>query len=227
MSSEDKSLATNLVSSNRRNFIAGAGALASTALLGGLPAISHAQAQGYQLLETPVPTRDPSRIEILEFFWFGCPHCNRFEPTINAWKANKPDDVDFVREAPALNPAWETHSRAFYAAEALGITDKMFDQTFNEIHQNGNRLTSPKAVGKFIEDLGIDVSAEDYMKAMQSFSVATALKRSEKLARDSRVSGVPSILINGKYITSASLAGGNDGIINVMNQLIEVERKTS
>ncbi len=227
MSIKDKSLAASPTSNNRRNFIAGAGALASTAILGGLPTIGRAQALGYQLLETPVQTRDPERIEILEFFWFGCPHCNAFEPTINAWKKTKPEDVDFVREAPALNPAWETHSRIFYAAEALGITEKMFDQTFNEIHQNGNRLRSPKAAGSFIEDLDIGVSAEDYMKAMQNFSVETALNRSRKLAGDSRVSGVPSILINGKYITSASLAGGNDGIINVMNQLIEVERKAS
>lgn len=226
MRSNDKPLATSPVSSNRRNFIAGASALASTAILGGLPAVAQAQAVGYQQLDTLIPTRDPSRIEILEFFWFGCPHCYRFEPTINRWKENIPEDVDFVREAPPLNPAWENHSRIFYAAEALGITDKMFDQTFDEIHQKGNRLRSPESAGSFIEDLGVGISSEDFMKAMQSFSVATSLKRSMKLASDSRVSGVPSILINGKYMTGASLAGGNDGIINVINQLIDVERKS-
>lgn len=227
MSSDQNNLTKSPASSNRRNFIAGCSALASSAILGGLPALCQAQALGYQPLDTPVPTRDPSRIEILEFFWFGCPHCYRFEPTINRWKDSKPEDVDFVREAPPLNPAWENHSRLFYAAEALGITDQMFDQTFNEIHEKNNRLRSPKAAGSFIEDLDIGVEADDFMKAMQSFSVATSLNRSKKVASDSRITGVPSLLINGKYLTSASLAGGNEGMINVINQLIEVERKSS
>lgn len=212
---------------SRRGFIAGSSALASSLLLSGVPDLAQAQAVGYQQLDTLIPTRDRSRIEVLEFFWFGCPHCYRFEPTINAWKAEKPEDVDFVREAPPLNPAWENHSRTFYAAEALGITDGMFDQTFNEIHQNGNRLRSPDASGKFVESLDLGVDSESFQKAMTSFSVASALTRGSSLARDARVTGVPSMLINGKYLTSSSLAGGNDGMIRVINQLVELERKTS
>lgn len=227
MKSKETSTNGNSASTSRRRFITGAGALATSTLVGALPTITQAQALGYQVLDTPIPTKDPSRIEVVEFFWFGCPHCFRLEPTINRWKESKPEDIDFRREAPPLNPAWENHSRTFYAAEALGITDKMIDQTFIAIHEGGNRLRSPKSAGALIEDLDIGVSAEEFMKAMQSFSVATSLNRSKKLASDSRISGVPAILINGKYITSASLAGGNEGIINVIDQLIEVERKSS
>lgn len=225
MSIDNKTRIPGDHSITRRRFIAGSSALASSLIIGGLPATVQAQALGYQQLETPIATRDRSKVEILEFFWFGCPHCYRFEPTINSWKENKPDDVDFVREAPPLNPGWENHSRTFYAAEAMGITGGMFDQTFNEIHQNGNRLRSPEASGKFVESLDLGVDSDSFQKAMTSFSVATALTRGTALARDARITGVPSLLINGKYVTSSSLAGSNDGIIDVINKLIEVERK--
>lgn len=213
-----------LMPSDRRQFITTAGAVAGAIALGGVSSLAQAQAVGYQTLAKPLPTRDPSTIEVLEFFWFGCPHCYRFEPTINRWKDSRPEDVSFVREAPAFNPGWENHARTFYAAEALGITDGMFDQMFNEIHQKRQGMRTPDAVAEFIEDLDLGVDAKSFKKAMTSFSVETGMRRGLQLARDAQVTGVPSILINGKYITSSSLAGGNDGMIRVINQMTEVER---
>ena len=90
---------------------------------------SHAQA-GYQELPNPPKKADDSRVEVLEYFWFGCPHCYAFEPTINGWAATKPDHVDFVREAPPLNPAWTPHSQAFYASQVLGIQEEFFEPFF-------------------------------------------------------------------------------------------------
>ena len=188
---------------------------------------ARAQGVGYQTLPKPIATRDPSKVEVLEFFWFGCPHCYKFEPTINAWKENKPDYVDFVREAPPFNPSWENHSRTFYAAEALGITDGMFEQMFNEIHVNRKAMRSPKEVSKFIEELDLGVDAESFEKAMTSFSVETGMRRSMAMAKDAQVSGVPSLMVNGKFMTSASLAGGNEGMIRVISQLAEQEHKAS
>jgi len=212
----------------RRVWLREASGLAALATVAGIAGVAatpaFAQGAGYLTLESPLGTRDPSRMEVLEFFWFGCPHCFRFEPTINAWAASRPDDVDFVREAPPLNPGWETHSRTFYAAEALGITDGMFDRTFHRIHDEGDSLRKPAAVGAFIASLDLGTDADTFVSTMRSFSVETALRRSVRLASDAGVTGVPSLLINGTYLTSASIAGGNDGMIRVVDDLIVRER---
>ena len=229
MATSDRHPSRGVQTKNRRKFLQVAGAAGAvagtTGMLGSLPA--QAQAVGYQTLAKPTPTRDPSRVEVLEFFWFGCPHCYRFEPTINEWAASRPDYVDFVREAPPFNQGWENHSRTFYAAEALGITDGMFDEMFHEIHEKRQAMRSPDAVAKFIDKLDLGVTGDEFKKAMTSFSVETGMRRGMSLARDAQVSGVPSVLINGKFMTSASLAGGNDGMIRVINQLIEQEHEAS
>jgi len=183
-----------------------------------------AQAGGYQELEAPLTTRDPSRIEVLEFFWFGCPHCYRFEPVINAWAAARPDDVDFVREAPPLNPGWENHSRTFYAAEALDITDGLFDEVFHRIHEQGRGLRSLDEIGEFIASLDLGTDADTFVSTMRAFTVETALRRSMELARKAGISGVPSLLVNGRYVTSASIAGGNEAMIRTVDALIQRER---
>lgn len=215
----------------RRRFVktlAGAGALGSASALGLLSTNIMAQsATGFQVIDKPMPTADPSRVEVLEFFWFGCPHCFAFEPTINAWAADKPDYVDFVREAPPLNPSWEQHSRMFYAAQALGITDGMFDQTFDRIHKSKKPMRNPKKIAQYIESLDLGVSAEKFRKAMASFAVETALKRSIGRAQQAGISSVPSIVINGKYLTGSSIAGGHDAIIDVINERAAYEHKAS
>lgn len=178
----------------------------------------------YKVIQQKMPTNDPSRVEVLEFFWFGCPHCYAFEPAINNWRDSKPEYVDFVREAPPLNPSWEQHSRLFYAAQLLGITDGMFDQTFNEIHKRKKRLRNPAKIAKFIESLDLGVDAKKFEKTMNSFAVNTALNRSINRAQQAGINAVPSIVINGKYLTGNTLAGSHAGIINVINELSEKEK---
>lgn len=217
---------------DRRGFVktlAGVGAVGAASALGvGIGGQSaFAQGQGYEVLEKPMPTGDPSRVEVLEFFWFGCPHCFAFEPAINAWKDSKPDYVDFVREAPPLNPSWEQHSRTFYAAQALGITDGMFDQTFDNIHKNKRPMRDPKKIAKYIESLDLGVSADDFRKAMQSFAVETALKRSVVRAQQAGIRSVPTIVINGKYRTGNTIAGGHQGIIDAINERAAFEHSAA
>jgi len=215
----------------RRRFVktlAGASALGTASTLGLVSANAMAQSSsGYEVISSPMPTGDKSRVEVLEFFWFGCPHCFAFEPSINAWKADKPDYVDFVREAPPLNPSWEQHSRTFYAAQALGIVDGMFDQTFDEIHQNKKPMRDPKKIAKFIESLDLGVSAEKFRKSMESFTVETALKRSIVRAKQAEINSVPSIIINGKYRTGSSIAGGHQAVIDVINERAAFEHKAA
>lgn len=198
---------------------AGTGALS---LLSSSPANAQAAA-GYEVLANPMNTADPDKIEVLEFFWFGCPHCFAFEPAINDYHKNIPDYVAFVREAPPLNPQWEPHSRLFYAIRSLGLSDDVVNSVFDEIHLNKNRLRSPKAAGKFIESLDVGVDSKKLQSTMKSFAVDAGLRRSVQLAQQSQITGVPAIIVNGKYRTSVSMAGGHQQTIEVIKRLVELE----
>ena len=188
---------------------------------------SLAMAQGYEELPNPPKRADTDRVEVVEYFWFGCPHCFAFEPTINKWAEDKPDYVDFVREAPPLNPAWAPHSQAFYAAEVLGITDQMFDQFFDAIHKDKKRLNSPKSISKWVGGLGIEgVDADKFQKTMKSFAVDAKIRRAMELARNERINSVPSVVINGKYKTTGSMAGSNQKVIEVINELTASEHSS-
>ena len=208
---------------NKRQFLLSGSALAAGAALGSL-ASTTAMAQsgkGYELIDPPQATGSSDKVEVLEYFWFGCPHCFAFEPSINAWAAQKPDYVSFVREAPPLNPAWEPHSRAFYAAEAMGVTETFFDPIFDGIHVERKNLRSLDSIAKFAGGLGID--EKKFRKTMDSFAVNARLNQSMQKASAARITGVPSIVINGKYRTGGSLAGSHEGIISVINELTELE----
>lgn len=194
----------------------------------GLSSVAVAQStQPYKLIEPAMPTQDESKVEVLEFFWFGCPHCFAFEPAINQWADSKPDYVNFVREAPPLNPSWEQHSRAFYAAQALDIVDGMFDAMFDQIHKNRKPMRNPKKIAQFIESMDLGVSAADFTKTMDSFAVNTAIKRSMLRAQQAGIQAVPSVVINGKFLTGNTLAGSHQGIINVINELSAQEHEAA
>jgi len=181
-------------------------------------------ADGYEELPNPQKRADSDRVEVLEYFWFGCPHCFAFEPTINEWVADKPDYVDFVREAPPLNPAWTPHSQAFYASQVLGMHEEFFEPFFNAIHKDRKRLNSPKAISKFAESLGVEgIDAKKFLKTMKSFAVDAKIRRAMEMARREGISSVPSVVINGKYKTSGSVAGSNDRVIEVIRELSEKE----
>lgn len=183
------------------------------------------QGNGYQTITPPVETRSAEKVEVLEFFWFGCPHCFRFEPVINTWAETKPDHVSFVREAPPLNPRWLPHSQAYYASRVLNVEEAFFEPFFNEIHLRKNALNSQKSIAKFAENL-LDIDAELFIKTMNSFEVDMHVRRSMKLAQGAGVRSVPSILVNGKYLTSGSLAGSNYEVINVINSLVALEHNS-
>jgi len=177
----------------------------------------------YVPVDPPQNTADSEKVEVLEFFWLGCPHCYQFEPAIEAWKADKPDYVAFVREAPPLNPSWENHSRGFYAAQIAGYEQEFVVAMFKAIHVNKKRMRDPEKIAELAAGLGMD--KEKFLKSMESFGVRAKVKRAIQLAKGAGVQGVPSILINGKYRTGGRMAGGNQGIIAVINDRVEVERK--
>ncbi len=176
---------------------------------------------GYELLKTPQATANPDKVEVLEFFWYGCPHCFQFEPHISEWNKTKPDNVEFITVAPPLNPAWKVHSQAFYAAQVLGVLDQFHEPMFNAIHVDKKPMRKPKDVMKLVDSLGLD--GEKFGKTMKSFNVDAKIRQSLQQARDAGISAVPTVIINGKYRTSGSVAGSYPNLIKILNELIEKE----
>ena len=179
-------------------------------------------ADPYTVIDPPQNTATSDKVEVLEFLWLGCPHCYEFEPTIETWKAQKPGYVTFTREAPPLNASWENHSRGFYAAQLLGKEQEFVEAMFTAIHKNRKRMRKPNDIAELASGLGMD--KDKFLKTMKSFAVEGKLKRSMLLAKGAGINGVPAIVVNGKYRTGARLAGGNQGIIQVINDRVEAER---
>jgi len=176
----------------------------------------------YQRLSPTQPTSSsPDQIEVAEIFWYGCPHCYTFDPYLESWKSDLPGNVNFVRIPAVWNPLLQLHARAYYTAEALGKGADMHAPTFREIHVNGNYLDSEQALQAFFGQF--DVSAEDFTNAFNSFAVHTKLQRADELSRRYRISSVPTVIVNGKYSTNATEAGGYDTLMDLIDELIASE----
>jgi len=178
--------------------------------------------QHYQVLDRAQPTTvGPGKIEVAEIFWYGCPHCYRLSPYLQAWKESKPDAAELVQVPAVLSPRWHAHARLFYATRALGIQEPTHDQVFREVHENRNPLDD---LDTMIEFLGrFDVAAEDARAALRSFAVAAELRNADARVRSYRLTGVPAVVINGKYVTRVDAAGGFDALLDLINYLVELE----
>jgi thiol:disulfide interchange protein DsbA len=176
----------------------------------------------YQRLSPTQPTSSsPDQIEVAEVFWYGCPHCYTFDPYLESWKTDLPANVSFVRVPAVWNPLLQLHARAFYTAEALGKDEEMHPTFFREIHVNGNYLDSEQSLQAFFGQF--DVSPEDFSNAFNSFAVHTKLQRADDLSRRYRIASVPTVIVNGKYTTDASMAGNYDTLMDLVDELIALE----
>jgi thiol:disulfide interchange protein DsbA len=177
----------------------------------------------YQQVNPPQPTDVPDgKIEVVELFWYGCPHCYHLEPYLNKWLENKPANVVFRRIPAALNPNWVLGAQTYYTEQALGILDKTHDKLFDAIHRDHQRLNTPEAMAKFFEKYG--VNQEEFMKVFNSFGVRAKLAHARKMVAAYGANSVPTIIINGKYRTDASMAGGAfPDLFKVMDFLIMKE----
>jgi thiol:disulfide interchange protein DsbA len=200
---------------------------AGLALLAAAPARAESLAEGidYVTLPAPQPTSAPGKIEVVELFWYGCPHCHQFEPLLHKWAEALPDDVVFVRIPAVLSPRWELHARAYYAAETLGVVDKIHESLFAAIHDKRQKLESEDALAAFFTAQGVE--EKQFRDAMKSFAVASKLNRARQMTQRYGIRGVPVLIINGKYRTSASEAGSHEAMLKVTDQLIQQERAAS
>jgi protein dithiol oxidoreductase (disulfide-forming) len=177
----------------------------------------------YQRLSPAQPTSTgPGQVEVAEFFMYSCIHCYNFEPYVQRWLESKPDFINFVRVPTTWNALVRLHAQAFYTAEALGKGEEMHAPFFRAMHQEGNYMQSEDELAAFFARF--DVSRADFQGAFESFSVHTKLQRADELARRYRVSSTPTIVINGKYVTNASMAGGYDQLLELINTVAASER---
>ena len=180
----------------------------------------------YEVIKPAQPTSAPDgKVEVTEFFWYGCPHCFKFEPYVESWLKQKSENVTFKRIPAMLNPKWESHARAYYAAEVLGITNKIHEPLFIALHVEKKRIFKEEDILNFVEGLGVD--RKKFAGAYHSFAVSAKIQHSKKLGRAYNLSGVPSVIINGKYLTSARHAGSFEGLVVLMNSLAESELKST
>lgn len=192
-----------------------------------LPALS-AQGAGidptgkYELVTPPQPTDTPDKVEVVEVFWYGCPHCFTFLPSMEQYANGKPDYVT-VRHMPAIfRDSWVAHARAFYTAELLGVQKQIHRPLFEAIHLRKQPLDTKEELMKFFEAHG--VSNDDFNKTYESFAVETLLRKSQVMQQRYGVRGTPSVIVNGKYRVSGSLAGPPEDMIKVIEALVERER---
>ena len=198
-----------------------------TAMLSNVATAEINEGFDYKRVSPAQPTITKTKIEVVELFWYGCPHCFNFEPLLKDWLAKKPDNVVFVRIPAIFNPTWALHARAFYAAKSLGLFDdgktEFHEAMFDEIHKKKNHLHKKKDIQKIFSRFG--VSKEDFENTFDSFAVNTKVNRAATLSKRYQLDGVPTIIVNGKYRTDGPMAGGRKGMLKVLDFLIKKESK--
>ncbi|MGY8814678.1 MAG: thiol:disulfide interchange protein DsbA/DsbL [Gammaproteobacteria bacterium] len=192
-------------------------------LLLAFPLSSQESIEGkYTEIKPALPTQTGDKIEVIEVFWYGCPHCYSFEPFLEAWIKTLPDDVEFIRTPGVLNQAWIPHAKAYYTAEKLDIVEKIHRPFFDAIHKQKQPLNTEQQIMAFFSDHG--VSADDFNRVYNSKEIDTKIRQAYFAARDYKITGVPSVIINGKYLASGTISGTFENMLNIIDQLIEKER---
>ena len=172
-----------------------------------------------------IPSDTPAKIEVMEIFWYGCPHCYHLEAPLSAWVKKLPQDVTFKRVPGVPRQDWAPMAKAYYTLEALGLVDKLHAPLFDAIHkQKTVSPTSEKAAIDWIaKQSGLD--HKKVAETFNSFSVNTKVMRAVQVFRASGATGVPALIVDGKYLTSSTMAGGNDEVLKVADYIISKVRK--
>jgi protein dithiol oxidoreductase (disulfide-forming) len=192
---------------------------------------AHAQVVGrdFQLIDPPQPTDARGKIEVIEFFWYGCPHCHNLQAPLEAWLKRKPADVEFRRVPAVFQESWLPLTRAFYTMEAMGVTDKLHHAVFSAIHEQKTRLQDTKVLFDWVASKGVD--RQKFIDTYNSFAVQGRAKRAMEITRSYDIPGTPAIVIQGRYLTAPSMVLKSDKSIDyeryfqVLDQVIALARK--
>ncbi len=182
--------------------------------------------QEYELVTPPLPAGRNGRVEIVELFWYGCPHCDRLEPLVTEWLKTKADYIDFIH-LPAIfnNPQWRLHAQTYYAADAIGVSEKLHNPLFDAMHRNKRPLKTDEQIFDFVADQGVDRKA--FKKAFKSFTVKAKVARAADLTRKYGISGVPVVIVNGKYRVNGPMAKSYENLLKIVDFLAEKEHKAT
>ncbi|MFZ9733712.1 MAG: thiol:disulfide interchange protein DsbA/DsbL [Burkholderiaceae bacterium] len=193
----------------------------SLALSSRLAAQSFDEGIDYRVLRDPVPTGSPGKIEVLEFFWYGCPHCRSFERPLAAWKASLGPHVVFRKVHVSFRE--EDHQRLFYTLETLGQADRLSARVFDAIHVAKQPMNSLSLLKDWAKQNGID--PQQFEQSWASFSVQSQMKRANTLMQAHRIDSVPQLSVNGRYVTSPAMVGGSQTrALQVVDYLVNLER---
>jgi thiol:disulfide interchange protein DsbA len=211
----------------RRHFtaqvFAGAAALGLAPLARAQQRAAFVEGTHYVRLSQPLAAPADGKVEVIEFFWYGCPHCNSFEPMLEAWAKKLPADVAFRRVPVAFREEpFAAHQRIYYALEALGLVEQMHRKVFFAIHNERQRLDKPQDIAAFMAKNGVD--SAKFLEAYNSFGVQTKQRQARQLADAYKIDGVPAIGVHGRWFTSGTLAGSLDRSLAVADHLIGLVR---
>jgi thiol:disulfide interchange protein DsbA len=198
--------------------------LAAAAALVALAGNAFAQGgQPWAPVSPPQPPEGGDKIEVIEFFWYLCPHCYSLEPDVAEWTKKLPPDVVFRRVPAIPNDQWAVPAQMFYTLEAMGLLPTLHAKAFDAIHRDRVNLNNKKARDEWLAKNGVD--AAKYADMEKSFSVSTKVQRARQLTNAYRVDGVPRVIVDGKWYTAPELAGGNARVFQVVDQLVAMARK--
>jgi thiol:disulfide interchange protein DsbA len=179
----------------------------------------------YSELNPPQPTvaEEGKKIEVVEFFWYGCPHCYNIEPLVEKWQKTLPPEAVFRPFPAVFNARWGHDAAIFYTFEALGVLDKMHRPFFDAIHQNGLRTDDPKALAEWVKNHGMD--PKKFEDTMKSFSVQAKVRRAAQLTAAYKIDGTPAFAVDGRYTVSAEQGGSREGMLKTVSYLVDKLRK--
>jgi thiol:disulfide interchange protein DsbA len=214
----------------RREFSISAASLATAASLTALTSTAQAQGQAfragtdYLVLDKPAPVEAPAgKVEVVEFFWYSCPHCNRFEPALEEWIKKAPKDVAVRRVPVSFRADFEPQQRLYYVLEAMGKVEELHKKVFHAIHGDKQMLNTPELVAAWAEKQGLNRAK--FTEMYNSFAIATKARKATQLQDAYRVDGVPALGVAGRFYTSGELAKTMDRALLVTEHLVVQARK--
>ena len=194
-------------------------------LAGFLPAQAQTQSldDAWTEIKPALPTSSGDKIEVVEIFWYGCSHCYTFEPHVKSWLENKPEDVEFRPLPGVLNSRWAVHARGYFAAQKMGALEQFHTPLFNALHAKRRNIFTRDSLIDFAGEMGLD--KKEFARHYDSNETEVKIKQAFLMARDARITGVPAVIVNGRYLISASSAGSHERILDVVDHLIQQERR--
>jgi thiol:disulfide interchange protein DsbA len=178
-------------------------------------------AAGYETLSPAQPTQHADKVEVIEFFWYGCPHCYNLEPLLQQWLKKLPKNVEFIRQPAVFNEQWGKHAKAYFTAEALGVVDKIHADFFDALQNKKQSLETEDELAKFFAAHGVD--EKQFRETYNSFLIDAKMRQAPVMSSRYGITGVPAVIINGKYKTNGPLAGSHEKMLEVMDNLIKQE----